>query len=159
MKTVDRVLTAVERILLGSALLGASAILFGNVVLRYFFAQGLVWAEESVRYLIIWMVFVGGAMAARQSSHINVDVVVNLLPERIRRIALVGIFAAASLFSLALTVWSWDLVLTIKASGQITPGLYMPTYWAYLAIPVGALMMAVRFFQAAQAKGRGGDPS
>ena len=157
MARVDRWLTGIEHALLGSAILGASVILFGNVVLRYFFAKGLVWAEELVRYLIIWMVFIGGSVAARQSSHINVDVLVNLLPERSRMLALRVLRVLAALFSVALCVWGARLVLLIKASGQITPGLQMPTYWAYLAIPVGAALMALRFLQAAMSSDTGGD--
>lgn len=157
MERLDRVLTVLERLLLGATLLGASAILFGNVVLRYFFAKGLVWAEEAVRYLIIWMVLIGGARAARTASHINVDVLLNLLPERLRRMAVVGVFGLASLFCAALSVWGWVLVGLIRASGQITPGLQMPMYWAYLAIPLGAALMVIRFLQAAWEQGWRGD--
>lgn len=157
MARLDRWLTGLEYFLLGSSLLGASLILFANVILRYFFAQGLVWAEESVRYLIIWIVFLGSSVAARQSTHINVDVLVNLLPERPRRVALTALRALAALFSVGLCVWGARLVLLLKASGQITPGLQMPTYWAYLAVPVGAGLMALRFAQAAWEHSRGGE--
>jgi TRAP-type C4-dicarboxylate transport system permease small subunit len=105
MARFDRWLTALEKALLGSAILGASLILFANVILRYFFAKGLVWAEELVRYLIIWMVFVGGAVAARQSNHINVDVLVNLLPDKPRLLVLRVLRVLAALFCVALCVW------------------------------------------------------
>jgi C4-dicarboxylate transporter, DctQ subunit len=157
MAKVDRWLTGIEQALLGSAILGASLILFSNVILRYFFAKGLVWAEELVRYLIIWMVFVGGSVAARQSSHINVDVLVNLLPQRSRLAALKVLRIVAALFCLALCLWGARVTLLIKASGQVTPGMNMPTYWAYLAIPVGSALMALRFVQAALEGRTGGD--
>lgn len=155
MATLDRWLTRIEQLLLGSAILGSSLILFINVILRYFFAKGLVWAEESVRYLIIWMVLIGGSMAARNSQHINVDVLVNLLPAGPRRHANTILRLVAALFSAALCVWSVRLTLLIKASGQITPGMQIPTYWAYLAIPVGSALMTVRFVQAALANREG----
>jgi len=148
MAKLDRFLAAVEHTLLGSALLGASAVLFINVVLRYF-GKGIVWAEESVRYLIIWMVFIGGSVAARQASHINVDVLLQVLPAGIRRRVWSVINAAAALFCAALAVWGWQLMLLIRQSGQITPALQMPTYIAYLAIPVGSALMTLRFAQAA----------
>jgi C4-dicarboxylate transporter, DctQ subunit len=157
MQRLDRWLTGVEYALLGGALLGASAILFGNVILRYFFSKGLVWAEESVRYLIIWMVFIGSSVAARKSTHINVDVLLNLVPERPRRHLVTCLRVFAALFSAALCMWGLRLVLLIKASGQITPGLQMPTYWAYLAVPVGAALMTLRFLQAALEHARGGE--
>ena len=157
MARFDRWLTALEKALLGSAILGASLILFANVILRYFFAKGLVWAEELVRYLIIWMVFVGGSVAARQSNHINVDVLVNLLPDKPRLLVLRVLRVLAALFCVALCVWGARLTLLIKASGQITPGMQMPMYWAYLAIPVGSGLMALRFLQAAFERLKGGE--
>lgn len=149
MATLDRWLTRVEHLLLGSAILGSSLILFINVVLRYFFAKGLVWAEESVRYMIIWMVFIGGSVAAHKAQHINVDVLINLLPESPRRTANLVVRLIAALFCAALCIWGARLTLLIKASGQITPGMQIPTYWAYLAIPVGSALMALRFVQSA----------
>lgn len=157
MARLDRWLTGLEHFLLGTSLLGASVILFANVILRYFFSKGLVWAEESVRYLIVWMVFIGSSVAARQASHINVDVLVNLLPPTIRRVAVTGLHVLAALFSAGLCVWSIRLTLLIKASGQITPGLQMPMYWAYLAIPAGSALMALRFAQSAWETSRGGE--
>lgn len=151
MATLDRWLTRIEQFLLGSAILGSSLILFVNVILRYFFAKGLVWAEESVRYLIIWMVLIGSSMAARNSQHINVDVLINLLPVGPRRHANTVLRLIAALFSAALCFWSFRLTLLIKASGQITPGMQIPTYWAYLAIPVGSALMTLRFVQGALA--------
>lgn len=157
MTKVDRVLTALEHGLLGAGLLAAALILFINVVLRYFFARGLVWAEEAVRYIIIWMVFVGGSAAARQANHINVDVLLNLLPPEARRrgFALVNLMAA--LFSLGLAAWGYQLAMVIRASGQITPGMQMPMWLAYLAVPAGAALMSLRFLQVACDRWQGGE--
>ena len=36
---------------------------FANVVLRYFFASSITWAEEASRYLFIWLIFMGAIPA------------------------------------------------------------------------------------------------
>ena len=60
MSSLDRILSHAEEFLLGVLLATASLVLFVNVVARYVFNWGFPWAEELVRYEIVWMVFLGG---------------------------------------------------------------------------------------------------
>ena len=55
---------SLEELLIGGLLATASVILFANVVARYIFNWGGPWADELVRYEIVWMVFIGGSVAA-----------------------------------------------------------------------------------------------
>ena len=64
MSSLDRILSHAEEFLLGVLLATASLVLFVNVVARYIFNWGFPWAEELVRYEIVWMVFLGGSAAA-----------------------------------------------------------------------------------------------
>jgi C4-dicarboxylate transporter DctQ subunit len=36
-----------------------------------------------VRYQIVWMVFLGGSVAARQGIHIGIDILVQTAPEKL----------------------------------------------------------------------------
>src|SRR5690606_21195173 len=56
---LDRGLSWAEDAFVSTLLITASAILFVNVVARYVFNTGLIWAEEFVRYEIVWLVFIG----------------------------------------------------------------------------------------------------
>src|SRR5690606_34220511 len=38
------------------------------------------WTEEVARYLMIWMIFVGGALAARKGRMIAIETVAQLIP-------------------------------------------------------------------------------
>ena len=63
---------------LTAALLAAMTLLtFVQVVLRYVFNSGLVWALEATVYLFGWLVLIGMSHVVRTGTHIAVDVVTN----------------------------------------------------------------------------------
>ncbi len=147
MKLLDAALQQVEEFLVASGLAFASAILFINVVLRYFFNSGWEWAEEAARYAIVWIVFLGGSICARKGMHLAVDALAVRLPaERQRLLAmLVNLLCVA--FCVFLVAAGLDMVELARDTDQITPGLGMPIYYVYLAIPTGGALMAIRFAQ------------
>jgi TRAP-type C4-dicarboxylate transport system permease small subunit len=62
---------------------------FGNVVLRYLFNQGLTASDELSRLFFVWLTFVGAAVAIRERGHIGVDMLVRRLLPRGARLCLV----------------------------------------------------------------------
>ena len=65
MKILDRV----EDVFCAASLLLTALVLFANVVLRYVFSASTSWAEELIRYLMIWITFIGGSI--NRSIQIN----------------------------------------------------------------------------------------
>ncbi len=57
-----------------------------NVVMRYFFHSGIYWTVEVTTSCFVWSVFLGAAGAYRRNMHIGVDILVNKLPETLRKI-------------------------------------------------------------------------
>jgi C4-dicarboxylate transporter DctQ subunit len=146
-----------EEILIGAMLATASVILFANVVARYVFNWGVPWVEELVRYEIIWMVFIGGSVAARKGVHIGVDILVNFSPPALRRPIALAINAISFVFCMFLVVLGGDLVVQTRMFGQVTPALEVPMWVVQTAIPLGGGLMAVRFLQRIITSWRGGD--
>ena len=146
-----------EEILIGAMLATASLILFANVVARYVFNWGVPWVEELVRYEIVWMVFIGGSVAARKGIHIGVDILLNFSPPAFRRPLAVTINAISFAFCLFLLVTGGDFVAQTKMFGQVTPALQVPMWAVQTAIPLGGGLMAVRFLQRMIASWRGKD--
>ena len=69
---------------------GATFLLFINVVLRYAFASGIVWAEEMTRYTLLWTVFVGAGVVTREGTHVSMEAFFNLWPAKLQRIGFLG---------------------------------------------------------------------
>lgn len=150
-RLLDRSLSLLEQGLLVAALVASTASLIADITLRNTVGMALPWAAELTRYAIVWMVFVGAAVAAREGSHITIDIVGEALPLRLGKavgIAAMLISAAAcALFA----VIAGKLVMQMLMFRQLSPSLEIPMWTVYLAIPVGFLLMAVRFLQAAVA--------
>jgi TRAP-type C4-dicarboxylate transport system permease small subunit len=60
---------------------------FGNVVLRYGFNDGLIASEELSRYLFIWITFLGAIVTLRDNAHLGLDSLVRHLSLRGKKVA------------------------------------------------------------------------
>jgi TRAP-type C4-dicarboxylate transport system permease small subunit len=67
---IDRVEHTLVIILLSLMILTA----FLQITLRNIFATGLTWADPMVRNLVLWVGFIGAAIATKEGKHINMDV-------------------------------------------------------------------------------------
>ena len=61
-------------------------LLFVAVLSRYLFSYSFIWIDAFSRYSMIYIAFIGGAIALYEGSHIGVDYFLNLLPCNIRKI-------------------------------------------------------------------------
>ena len=147
LRRLDEYSNFVEEIIIGSLLATASAILFANVVARYVFNWGVPWADELVRYEIVWMVFIGGSVATRKGMHIGVDILTTFSPPKARTAILLLINSISLAFCLVLVVNGAELVAQIMMFRQVAPALQVPMWVVQLAIPIGGGLMALRFFQ------------
>lgn len=62
---------------------------FGNVVMRYAFNSGIAMSEELSRWLFLWLIFLGASIAVHEQSHMGSDMVMDLLPPQVQRVAMV----------------------------------------------------------------------
>ena len=77
---------ALYKIVLGSVLGLMVVIVFVNVVLRKFFHSGIDFTEEGLRYLFVWMSYLGIVAAFKTDSHIRMTMITDRLSERTRTI-------------------------------------------------------------------------
>jgi len=76
----DEMIDRVEQILLVILLSSMILIAFLQIVLRNLFFTGLAWGDSLVRNLVLWVGFIGAALATREGKHINIDVVSRWMP-------------------------------------------------------------------------------
>lgn len=71
-----------------AALLGCMAVIvFINVVARYVFAKAFPWTEEIAVFMFTWIIFLGALLAFKRHRHLGVDLIIKLLPNVGRKIA------------------------------------------------------------------------
>ena len=114
-----------------------------NVLMRYFFHSPIQWSEEVVTSLFVWTVFIGSAYAYRNHSHLGVDIVVNMLPGKVKKVVSLVMAVLELLVLLMLTVISAQYVyhLIFSRSGALkvvlTDMLRIPKWWTGIAVPIG----------------------
>lgn len=143
----DRLLAWLELTFIGGMLAFCAVLLFVNVVLRYVFLAPLGWAEEVAIYAMVWIVFVGGSAVMRTGGHIAVDLLPLALSAQQRRYLQAVALTLAFCFFAVFCYYSLQHTLRTRALGQVTPVLLAPMWLAYLAMPVGSLLMAIRTLQ------------
>ena len=145
-------------------------ITFSQVVARYIFNTGAVWALELTTYVFAWLVLIGVSYGVKTGAHLGVDAFVRLFPARYQRwLILLGallccVYAGIMLYG------SWDYWSKIYRFGIDTEDLYVPRIiveaiyggpdykhepvgidrWVpYGALPLGMALLLFRFVQAA----------
>ncbi|WP_117168603.1 TRAP transporter small permease [Paraliobacillus sediminis] len=133
-------LNKVEEFLIASTLLIVTVVLFVNIVLRYGFSNNTSWAEEFIRYGMIWIAFIGSSVCFRKGMHVGVDFLSELLKGKVKKGLRLFVNLASMVFMVFLIKYSIDLVLFTQEMGQITPSLQIPLFYIYLAIPIGSAL-------------------
>jgi C4-dicarboxylate transporter DctQ subunit len=134
-----------ENITMALGMFIISLIIFVNVIMRYAFNSGLYWAEELVRYIVIYIVFIGTSIAVSRKAHINVDLYMNL-KKKWKRDAFDFFNDLASIcFSLFMLVVGIAIIIDQKDMGQTSTALEIPMYLVYLAMPIGGGLMLIRY--------------
>ena len=109
-----------------------------QIVTRFVLETPAEWTEVLIRFSLIWMVFMGIPTAFRQGAMVSVDVLYRWSGPGMRR-WLDTVVAAAALTLIGIIIWwGWDYANRGKVQSMI--GLEdVSMFWAYLAMPVGAL--------------------
>ena len=144
-----KILDTFEDLFCAVSLLTAAVVLFVNVVLRYLFSASTSWAEELIRYLMIWITFIGGSICVRRGAHIRMDFLLTMLPRSVAAALTRLVYLAAAGFCAALFWYSVRLVAFTVELHQTSPAMGVPMWIPYLAMPLGSALMTLRFLMAA----------
>ena len=143
-----RVARGIDAIMLWSASVMASItlpLLFVSicidVVIRYVTKQSISWLSEVQSIMFPWLIFAGIAIAALWGRHIALDAVTRLMPKVVAKPLMfcVQILAGATFFYLT---WVGIDVLDI-AGDEIFPVTGLKSSWAYMALVIGFLYLAI----------------
>ena len=95
-----------------SVLLFSTLFLFGilQVFFRWVLNDPLVWSEEAIQLIYVWVCYLGWAIAERRDSHIRITVLLNALPERGRKWLQVFNHVVCIVFSVLMVFYGIRLV-------------------------------------------------
>ena len=117
---------------------------FAQIALRNFLGVGLPWSEPMVRYLVLWVGFIGASLAAREGRHITIEVV-KLRPSASGRRYLAALSQlSAAVVCATMTGAAVKFVRDDAQIGTLT-FLDLPTWVLETIIPATFAVMSLRF--------------
>jgi len=120
----------------------ASYLAIHQIVTRFILESPAEWTEVLIRFSLIWMVFLGIPTAFRQGAMVSVDLLYRMSGGRMRRFLDTVVALAALLLTGIILWWGWDYAQ--RGSVQSMIGLEgVSMFWAYLAMPVGAVFSII----------------
>ena len=132
-------------------------IVTAEVILRYLFSHSLIFTEELSRYLMVWIVFLGSALAIRDGSHIRIQLLVNRLGARMQQITKLAAYALVVAFLVFITIEG--LKILPRQLQQMCITIDVSLFYFYLAIPVGSILMIVFLMPAIRKTLAGNNPA
>lgn len=115
-----------------------ASILIAAVVFRYGLNSALSWAEESSKYLMVWLTFLGTPIALRNFGHINIDLLLKVLPARLQQffylmVSLIICFTMGVIFLKGMS-------FAEMGARQVASSFNLSMWYMYIAVPIGAAL-------------------
>ena len=107
---------------------------------RYVLNDSMVWTEEIARYLLIFITFIGSAMAMRKGSHIAVEAGLKAMPRRLRHWVLMFIDLLVFAFSLFM---AWTSAKLAQNTRQAMVSIDIPKSYVYWIVCAAFLGISV----------------
>jgi TRAP-type C4-dicarboxylate transport system permease small subunit len=141
---LDEIIGQVEQILLVLLLSWMILIAFSQIVLRNTFSTGLTWGDPLVRSLVLWIGFIGAAIATKEGKHIRIDLASRWTRPMGKRIAEVITHAFSFLICCSMTLAA---IKFIKNEIQMKNVLFLgiPSWISEMILPIAFGLMAFRF--------------
>jgi TRAP-type transport system small permease protein len=142
---LDRLMWWLEQVL-AYAFIVAVAINFVNVVGRYAFGFTMLAADELQIYIMVFMTFLGAGVVAWRRKHLRMDVLVNVLPKRVRVVVhtaeLVVLIALSAFVLWQSSFYAWQM----HVFGRVSDMAGVPMWIPHGAVAVGFGLIAIVTF-------------
>lgn len=139
-RVVDGLNVAVRWIL--AALMLVMTVLIGwQVIARFIVGESLTFSEEVSRFVMVWLVIVGAAYAAKNGRLMKVDLVEHMLSGRAKTTVIMIAGMLSIVFYLVLVVFGFFIVNAV--SYQLTPATEVSMSIPMAALPVGGLLLII----------------
>lgn len=144
----------VEKVIVCITFILMLALLFIQVLCRYVFNLPLAWAEEAVRYVYIAVSFLGAAIAAREGTHIKIDILPTVLKHRIKDpnrltevINLIDLIAdlITCAFFIMISAWMLSYNINLKELGNFTTNNQWPVWLMCLPETVSCILIGFHY--------------
>jgi TRAP-type transport system small permease protein len=140
LRTLNRIGQILEKLVIYTVLILLAVLIslvFIQVVLRFVFSTGLVWAEELDRYIFVWLMFLGITMGIYKQKHIAITVIADRLGKFSKVLRLLGHLITGVFF--IILMWQGYQFMLVSISGMAAV-LPLNLGIIYSIIPLSSLL-------------------
>jgi C4-dicarboxylate transporter DctQ subunit len=145
-------------------------ITFSNVIARYVFNSNILWALETTVFLFAWLVLLGASHGVKIAAHIGVDLILSLATPGLRRAIVIFSGLCCIVYAGLMLIGAFDYYwpfATNRAWYEVNdiPMIFFPEFFStvfnegeayekmprfipYAALPIGMVLLTIRFVQA-----------
>lgn len=109
-----------------------------QVTFRYLLDFPLVWAEEMMRLLFLWVIYFGIALCFNEESHIVISIVYDRLSLKWQKYFKTAIDSLSVLFLILIFILGLKINWFVRAQGLPVTGI--PVYLLYFSFSLGMLI-------------------
>jgi C4-dicarboxylate transporter DctQ subunit len=144
---LGRAVNAFEEGFIALLFAGMTLVTFSQVVARYVFNTGVVWALELTVYLFAWLVLFGMSYGVKVHAHLGVDAFARLFSTRAQRVFGLLAVAAGLVYGAILLIGSWQYVSKLFKIGIESEDLPIPQWVPMAILPIGVALLMFRLAQ------------
>lgn len=133
-----------EDVALVTLLLLMIVLAVAKIVMRNFADASIVWTDPFLSVAVLWVGLLGAMIAARDNSHIAIDIATRYLPEKFARASSVLISVFAAVVCGIVARYAFVFVLDERQSGGMAFA-HVPAWACEAILPVAFALIAVRY--------------
>jgi C4-dicarboxylate transporter, DctQ subunit len=130
-------------------LAGMTLLTFTQVVLRYGFNTGFVWALEANTYMFGWLILFGISYCVRVHAHIGIDILVKALPAATQRVVGLVAIGFCALYACLMLYGAWNYIDRLMRLGITGEDILAPRWLLTIIMPIGFLLLLIRLLEQA----------
>lgn len=115
-----------------------------QIVQRNFIGGGMIWGDELLRLMVLWLGLLGAMAASRDNRHVAIDLLLRFLPKKFKPPVQVMLHLFTAIICGMLAFYSLKFVqMEHEYQTEVLTGL--PAWWFELILPIGFGMMSLRY--------------
>lgn len=142
---IRRVLDNIEEIIGATLFISMFAILVAQIIFRQIFNSPLIWSEELAILLFVYVGMLGVSIGIKYRQHVFIDFLYNKFSGKGLKVANTFIQSIVFISLIAMIQIGYKLFLRKRMFQLIA--LKISAGWMYIALPLIATLMLIRFFQ------------
>jgi len=144
-KKISNILNRINGLLLVVILGSAITVGILQVFCRYFLLSSLMWSEEIMRFMLLWLVFIALPIGVKSKRHISLNIILGKVSPEIKKwmeivINLIGIIVIIILLPHSIKVVTLGRL-------QRVASINIPFSYVYIVVPISLFITVFNFIE------------